>query len=210
MVQVLQARNVTLQDLIAQFNLTLVEDERFFFEWREGLPSLSDAEMQVLDKVKAGYSNLRTYPPILEKAVQFSVLSPMLFLADFYLPPSRIQTEKSIEITVADGETIVRGQLDILLLRDGFWLMAIESEEFSFSPEVGIGQLLAYMLANMLANPSRDRPMFGLIATGRIFQFVKLVMGDTPQYALSDDFGILNRVNGLYDVFRIMKRIGQL
>ncbi len=206
MVQVLQARNVTLQDLIAQFNLTLVEDERFFFEWREGLPSLSDAEMQVLDKVKAGYSNLRTYPPILEKAVQFSVLSPMLFLADFYLPPFRIQTEKSIEITVADGETIVRGQLDILLLRDGFWLMAIESKEFSFSPEVGIRQLLAYMLANL----SRDRLMFGLMATGRIFQFVKLVMGDTPQYAMSDDFGILNRVNGLYDVFRIMKRIGQL
>lgn len=206
MVQVLQARNVTLQDLIAQFNLTLVEDERFFFEWREGLPSLSDAEMQVLDKVKAGYSNLRTYPPILEKAVQFSVLSPMLFLADFYLPPFRIQTEKSIEITVADGETIVRGQLDILLLRDGFWLMAIESKEFSFSPEVGIRQLLAYMLANL----SRDRLMFGLMATGRIFQFVKLVMGDTPQYAMSDDFGIWNRVNGLYDVFRIMKRIGQL
>ena len=205
MVQI-QARNVTLRELIDQFNLTLVEDERFFSEWQEDLPSLSEAEMQVLDKVKAGYGNLRNYPPVLEKAVQLSVLSPMLFLADFYLSPFQIRTEQSTEIAVADGETIIRGQLDILLIKDGFWLMAIESKEFALSPEAGIGQLLAYMLAH----PNQDRPMFGMLASGRIFQFVKLVSGEAPRYAMSDDFGILNRVNGMYHVFRIMKRIGQL
>ena len=58
MVQTLQARNVTLRDLIDQFNLTLVEDERFFFEWQEGLPELTEFEAQFLDKVKAGFFQL--------------------------------------------------------------------------------------------------------------------------------------------------------
>jgi hypothetical protein len=206
MVQTLQAKNVTLRDLIDQFQLQLVEDDRFFSEWQEGLPSLTELEMQELDKIKAGYSNLRSHSPVLERGVQLAVLSPMLFLADFYLPPFQIRTEQSTEIAVLDGETVIRGQLNILLLKEGFWLMAIESKEFALSPEAGIAQLLAYMLAT----PNHERSLFGLIASGRTFQFIKLVSGDKPQYAMSDDFGILNRVNGLYDVFRIMKRIGQL
>lgn len=206
MVQTLSARAVTLRDLIDQFGLTLVEDDRFFCEWQEGLPNLTEFEMQVLDKIRAGYENLRSNPPVLEKAVQLSILSPMLFLADFYLPPFRIHTEQSTEVTAIDEETVIRGQLDVLLLKDGFWLMVVESKGFTFSPEAGTAQLLAYMLAN----PDRDKPVFGLIASGSEFQFFKLVQGDTPQYAMSDYFGILNRVNGLYDVFRIMKRIGQL
>ncbi|MFM7423612.1 MAG: restriction endonuclease subunit R [Elainella sp.] len=206
MVQTLQAKNVTLRDLIDQFQLQLVEDDRFFFEWQEGLPSLTELEMQELDKIRAGYSNLRSHSPVLERGVQLAVLSPMLFLANFYLPPFQIRTEQSTEIAVTDGETVIRGQLDILLLKEGFWLMAIESKEFALSPEAGIAQLLAYMLAA----PIRERPLFGLITSGRTFQFIKLIAGDRPQYAMSDDFGILNRVNGLYHAFRIMKRIGQL
>jgi len=37
MVQVLQAREVTLRDLINHFELQFVEDERFFGEWQENL-----------------------------------------------------------------------------------------------------------------------------------------------------------------------------
>ena len=35
MVQVLQAREVTLRDLINRFELQFVEDEQFFREWQE-------------------------------------------------------------------------------------------------------------------------------------------------------------------------------
>jgi hypothetical protein len=206
MVQTLPAKEVTLRDLTDQFGLTLVRNDRFFPEWQEGLPNLTEFEMQVLDKIKAGYENLRSDPPVLERAVQLSVIGPMLFLADFYLPPFHIRAEQSTEVTAEDEDMVIRGKLDVLLLKDGFWLMVIESKGFKFSPEVGVAQLLAYMLSS----PDRDRPIFGLIASGSEFQFFKLVQGGTPQYAMSDHFATLNRINGLYDVFRIMKRIGQL
>jgi hypothetical protein len=206
MVQTLQARAIDLRYLIDHFKLELAQDPQFFWEWQVGLPELTDIEKQGLDKVKAGYLNLLNYPPVLERAVQISVLGPMLFLADFYLPPFHIKTEKSIEIQAEDEGVIVRGQIDILLLKEQFWVMAIESKEFSFSTDAGLAQLLAYMLAN----PTPEKPDFGLIATGSTFTFVKLVQGETPQYATSDQFGILNRTNGLYDVFRILKRISQL
>ncbi|MBD1868761.1 restriction endonuclease subunit R [Oculatella sp. FACHB-28] len=206
MVQTLQARTIDLRHLIDHFKLELAQDEQFFREWQVGLPEITDVERQFLDKVKAGYLNLLNYPPVLEKAVQISVLGPLLFLADFYLPPFHIKAEKSVEIQAEDEGVIVRGQIDILLLKEQFWLMAIESKEFSFSTDAGLAQLLAYMLAN----PNPDKPGFGLIATGSTFTFVKLVQGEVPQYATSDQFGILNRTNGLYDVFRILKRISQL
>jgi hypothetical protein len=206
MVQTLQARTIDLRYLIDHFKLELVQDEQFFWEWQVGLPELTEVETQFLDKVKAGYLNLLNYPPVLEKAVQISILGPMLFLADFYLPPFHIKTEKSIEIQAEDEGVIVRGQIDILLLKEQFWVMVIESKEFSFSTDAGLAQLLAYMLAN----PNSDKPGFGLIATGSTFTFVKLVQGEVPQYATSDQFGILNRTNGVYDVFRILKQISQL
>ena len=42
MVQVLQAREVTLRDLINHFELQFVEDEQFFREWQENLGAISD------------------------------------------------------------------------------------------------------------------------------------------------------------------------
>ncbi|UBF29349.1 restriction endonuclease subunit R [Kovacikia minuta CCNUW1] len=206
MVQTLQASNVNLRVLIDTFGLQRRRDDQFFGEWREDLPELTDSEKQFLNKVKEGFLNLVDHPPIQERAVQVSILGPMLFLADFYLPPFHIQTEKSIEISEEDEGVVIRGQVDILLVKEQFWIMVIESKGFSFSTEAGLAQLLAYMLAN----PHSSRPGFGMMATGGIFQFVKLVQGNPPQYAISDQFGTLNQVNGIYEVFRILKRIGQL
>jgi hypothetical protein len=199
--QTLQARDINLRDLIDQFGLELVRDEQFFWEWQQDLPEITDSEQQFLDKVKASYINLVSYPPLLEKAVQISILSPMLFLADFH-----IKTEKSIEIAEEDDGVMIRGQLDILLLKEQFWVMAIESKAFSFSIEAGLAQLLACMMAN----PHPERPGFGMIATGGSFIFVKLVKDAMPRYATSDQFAVLNQKNGIYDAFRILRRIGQL
>jgi hypothetical protein len=77
MVQIIQAKDVTLRDLIINFGLTLVEDEQFFWEWQSDLPEITDLEKQLLDKVKAGYINLLNYPPLLEDVVRMAVLDPM-------------------------------------------------------------------------------------------------------------------------------------
>jgi hypothetical protein len=206
MVQTIQAKDVTLRNLKVDFGLQFVDDDQFFPEWKDELPNISDIEKSSLDKVKAGYLNLVEDPPLLEKPVQIAILSPILFLADLFLPPFRLKAEHSIEISAEDEGTIIRGQLDILLMKEQFWVMAIESKRFSFSMEAGLGQLLAYMLAN----PHPDKPGFGLIVTGGTFVFIKLVKDSVSQYSCSKEFAIRNPGNELYEVFRILKRIGQL
>lgn len=207
MVQTLQARNITIRDLTKNFKLERVNDEQFFREWRENLPEVSDAEKVFLDRVKAGYLNLIDDSTLLEKAVQITTLSPMLFAGGFFLPPFQIRTEKSIEITAEDEGVVVRGQADLIILKNDLWVLTIESKESSFSVKVGLAQLLAYMLASPNA---KERPGFGLIVAGGGFMFVKLVCGERNQYGQSRIFEIENPGNELYDVLAILKKLGQL
>jgi hypothetical protein len=206
MVQTIQARNVALYDLETHFKIEWVEDDQFFREWQDDLPEINDAEKQRLDRVKASYRNLLKHPPLLENTVKMVVLSPFLDLADFYLAPFHVTSEKSVEIIDEDEGVIVRGQLDVLALFQEFWVVVIESKKAAFSLEVGIPQLLAYMLANL----SADRPTYGLLMNGSSFLFVKLVKRETPQYAFSRWFSMFNPGNELYSVLSILKRLGQL
>ncbi|MDV2994017.1 MAG: hypothetical protein N4J56_003671 [Chroococcidiopsis sp. SAG 2025] len=206
MVQIIQAETVTLEELIALYGLQLVEDEQFFPEWQDNLPELTDLEKQLLDQVKAGYINLRNYPPLLENTVNTIVLSPLLFIGKFYLPPFHVKLEKSVEIETVDRETIIRGRIDFLLLNRQFWVTIIESKQVAYSVEAGLDQILAYMLAY----PQSQQQVFGMITSGGSFMFIKLVKGNTPQYATSDIFDIRNRENELYSVLSILKRISQL
>ncbi|MGD1700798.1 hypothetical protein [Dapis sp. BLCC M229] len=89
MLQTIGARNITFYELETNFNLHLVEDEQFFRKWQDNLLEITDSEKQHLNRVKASYSNLRKYPPILENTVKIVVLSPLLDLAGFYLPKNK-------------------------------------------------------------------------------------------------------------------------
>ncbi|MDY6785243.1 MAG: restriction endonuclease subunit R [Cyanobacteriota bacterium] len=206
MVQTIQAKNVTLRELHTKFGLQFVEDENFFREWQDDLPEIIEVEKQRLDRVKTSYSNLLEYPPLLENTVKMVILSPLLDLAGLYLPPFHIKSEKSVEIAEEDEGILLRGQIDVLGVFERFWLVAIESKKAAFSLEVGKPQILAYMLAN----PEREKPVYGLITNGNSFIFLKLIQGDIPQYALSRLFYILNPGNDLYGVLSILKRLGQL
>ncbi|MGK7920985.1 MAG: restriction endonuclease subunit R [Trichodesmium sp.] len=206
MVQTIEARNITLYELETNFNLQLVKDEQFFQEWQDNLPEITELEKQHLDRVQASYSNLEKYPPILENTVKMVVLSPLLNLAGFYLPPFHIKSEKSIEISDQDEEIIVCGEIYVLTIFNQLWILVIESKKATFSLEVGKPQLLAYMLGN--SNP--DKPVYGMITNGNSFIFIKLIQQETPQYALSRLFYIFNPGNDLYNVLRVLKCFGQL
>lgn len=149
MVQTIQARNIALNDLETNFKIEWIEDDQFFREWQDDLPEISEAEKQRLDRVKASYRNLLKRPTLLENTVKMVVLSPLLDLADFYLAPFHVTSEKSVEIIDEDEGMIVRGQLDVLALFQEFCVVVVESKQVAFSLEVGIPQLLAYMLANV-------------------------------------------------------------
>jgi hypothetical protein len=206
MVQTIQANNITLEELQTLFGLQFVRDEDFFREWQDELPEITDFQKQQLDQIKAGYFNLLEHPPLLEKTISLSIVSPLLFTGEFYLQPFYIKPEKSVEISEEDAGVIVKGSLDTLVLKDQLWLMVIESKRVSFSIEAGLAQILAYLLGN----PNSEKPSYGMIATGGSFMFVKLVNGETPRYGTSDLFGISNRTNNLHDVLRILKRLTQL
>ncbi|MEP0885272.1 restriction endonuclease subunit R [Trichocoleus sp. ST-U3] len=206
MVQTIPARDITLHDLETKFGLTFVENDQFFREWQDNLPEISDSQKQRLDRVKASYSHLLKYPPLLENTVKMVVLSPLLDLADFYLPPFHIKSEKAVEISAEDDGLIVRGEMDVLTLLEQVWVLVIESKKAAFSIEVGRPQILAYMMAN----PTLEKPIYGLITNGASFIFLKLVKQPTPQYAFSRLFYIFNPGNDLYNVLRVLKRLGQL
>ncbi|MEH2362559.1 restriction endonuclease subunit R [Nostoc sp.] len=206
MVQTLAAENVTLEQLILLYGLELVDSEEFFREWQDDLPELTSLEKQLLDQIKAGYINLRNYPPLLENTVNTIVLSPLLFIGKFYLPPFHLKLEKSIEIETQDNQTIIKGRIDFLLLNQKFWVTVIESKQVAYSVEAGLDQILAYMLAA----PQPQDVVFGMITSGGSFMFIKLLKGHPPRYATSDIFDVRNRGNDLYNVLQILKRISQL
>lgn len=208
MVQTIQASKVTLRDLIDRVGLLRVRTPDFFREWQDDRPVLQDEEKTLLDRIQAGFFNLLARGPVLERSVQIAVVAPLLFLAGFFLPPFNLHTEKSMEFVAEDEGQIIRGQIDILIVKDNFWMMVIESKEAEFSIEAGLAQFLSYMLGDPKLG---DRPSFGLIATGGSFVFLKLVKEDSQyRYGLSRIFETQNPGNELYEVLQVMKRIGQL
>ncbi|MEQ8538193.1 MAG: restriction endonuclease subunit R [Coleofasciculus sp. D1-CHI-01] len=206
MVETLKAQRIDLRYLIDKFSLQRIRDDQFFWEWQTNLPELTDIEKQELDRVQEGYFNLVEYPPLLENVVKLTIVSPLLFIAGLYLSPFHIKAEKSLEILAEDETVIIEGRIDILVLKQNFWVTVIESKQTAFSIEEGLAQILTYMLAD----PNPETPTFGMITNGVNFRFVKLVREETPKYALSDEFVIDNRGNELYNVLKIIKRLSQL
>ncbi|MEB3341446.1 restriction endonuclease subunit R [Okeania sp.] len=205
MVKTISAQEITLEKLKEKFNLELVENDNFFPEWQYKLPEISAAEKERLDRVKASYSNLLEDPPILENTVKMVVLSPLLDLANLYLPPFRIKSEKTIKISLENEGIIIKGKIDVLVVYEQIWVMAIESKQAAFSLEAGKSQLLTYMLAN----PNSNQATYGLILNGNSFRFFKLVKGEISQYAVSRIFDIFNPGNDLYYVLSILKSLAK-
>jgi predicted type IV restriction endonuclease len=206
MVQFIHAQNATLSYLETRFGLQLVDDETFFTEWLENLPEITDIEKQELDKVKLHFLRLNKRLPLLEDAVKLVVLSPLLSLAGFYDDPFFIKNEEPMEISLEDEGEIIRGRIDILVIQQYFWLLVIESKRASFSLLEVIPQALTYMLGN----PQPETPAFGLVTNGSHFIFLKLTNENTCKYAISDEFSLLRRENKLYQVLKVLKKLGQI
>ncbi len=206
MVQVIQASELTLHDVEEKFNLQQVDDQLFFQEWQGDLPSVTDAEKEWLDRVKANFLYLARYP-MHEEIVKMVVLSPLLSLAGFYSYPFRPVAEKQVEIVVEDEEEIVRGKIDVLVLHQQLWVTTIESKRKRFNVLEALPQILFYMMGS----PNTDKPTFGFLSNGSEFLFLKLIKQNTPQYALSSQlFSLINRGNDLYSVVGVLKRLGEL
>ena len=204
MAQTIAADKITLYDLEQRFGLQQTEDETFFLEWQGDLPKLTETEQQRLARVQAVVANLEQRS-VLENTVKLAVVAPLLDLSGLFLPPFYVSTEDSVEIEAVDKTLIVRGRIDILVLKEQLWVLVIESKRAEFSPKVGIPQILSYMLAS----PQVEMPLYGLVTNGTDFVFLKLLFQDVPRYARSRQF-VLGQDHDLERVLQIMKQLANI
>jgi len=195
----------SIRDAEARFGLIRVEDEQFFPEWSEGLAEITEAEKANADVLRRRYLYHRGDGDLLEGTVMLLVVSPILGLAGFYDPPFKIKAESSVELVLDDGEEVLRGRIDVLILQSSFWVVVLESKKTTLSVLSALPQALAYMMAN----PHPDQPVFGIVTNGDDILFVKLTAAPTPQYDISRVFAPFTSAKELYLILQILKRLGQ-
>lgn len=176
-----QAKDLSLEDLHSQFQLQTNEHPEFFPEWHPTTSPLTAFEQQQLSRLQQNYRNLSSQKIISEEAVKMVILSPLLDLAGFFQAPFGIQTEESIEMTADDEGTTIKGSLDVLVVRQRFWILVIESKSTRFDVLTALPKALLYCLNA----PQKADLNYGLLTNGREFVFVKLAQESTPVYARS-------------------------
>lgn len=180
-------------------------DDDFFWEWRQDFPPLSDAENETLDLIRQRFRYHRDMGQVSEGVVNAIVVSRLLELAGFYDPPHYLRSEAPVTIERQHDGEILRGRLDFLVVDDRFWRLVVESKDTQFDVEVGIPQLLAYMMSSEA--DSGEHPLFGLVTNGTSFLLVKLQRYPQPVYDFSDLFSLLSRENPLRRVLQFLKAI---
>jgi hypothetical protein len=195
----------TLAEAERRFNLSRTEEEAFFLKWQMILPELSTSEQLALDELRRRYLYQRSEGQLLEGTVTLLMASPLLAIAGFYDPPFRVRAEESVLLMLDDGEEVLQGRIDVLVLLNQLWVVVLESKKTALSVWAALPQTLAYLMAN----PHPEKPSFGMVTNGDEILFVKLVQKENRYYALSRVFAPFTSKQELYGVLQILKQIGQ-
>lgn len=193
----------TLAEAEDCFHLQRTEDEGFFPEWQTDLTTLEPSDKAALDDLRRRYFYHRSEGNLLEGTVTLLVASPLLTIAGFYDPPFRVRMEESVLLTLDDGEEVLRGRIDVLVLQEQFWVVLVESKKTTISAWAALPQALAYMMAN----PYPDKPGYGLVTNGDDIVFIKLQQGAPALYDVSRVFALFTSGRELYGVLQVLKRI---
>jgi Type I restriction enzyme R protein N terminus (HSDR_N) len=197
----------SLREAETRFGLVRIESEQFFPEWCSELPQIPEVEKASLDLLRRRYLYHRGEGDLLEGTVMLLVVSPLLAVSGFYDPPFRIKAESSVDLVLDDGEEVLRGRIDVLILQNQLWVMVVESKKTTLSVWSALPQALAYLMAN----PHPDKPVFGMVTNGDDVLFIKVKREvDTPQYDLSRVFALFTSARELYNIWQILQRIGQV
>ncbi len=194
----------SLTDVENRFGFVRVENKQFFPEWCDKLAEITEAEKISLDVVRRRYLYHRAGGDLLE-GTMLLLVSPVLALAGFYDPPFRIKAESCVELVLDDGEEILRGRIDVLVLQNQLWIMVLESKKTTLSVWSAVPQALVYLMAN----PNANKPVFGMVTNGDDILFIKVTQTNPPQYDLSRVFAPFTSARELYSVLQILKRFGQ-
>lgn len=201
------ASSLTLGTLRQNFGLRLDSSDRFFDEWLNNAPTLTEAELQGLDRLARNYTYLSQEEPPLEEIVKLVVVSPLLDLAGFYQFPFLVKAEVSTNIEVADeaNTRLVQGRIDILVIQDSFWILVIESKPARLDVTAGIPQALTYLLSA----PNLQSSCYGMVTNGREVLFLKCDRNKSvPQYTKSHTYRFLENTAERIQVLQGLKQIG--
>ncbi|GAB4208924.1 MAG: hypothetical protein Fur006_68270 [Coleofasciculaceae cyanobacterium] len=195
---------INLNEAHDRFNLSQTDNTQFFPEWFEDLPEITDSEKEFLNRLKNRYLYYAADGEITEGTIDRIMVSPLLDLIGLFDLPFKIRGEKFVKVEINNGDTVLEGFIDAVVVQSQFWVVVIEEKRFN----VNVLQALPQTLAYMMANPSSEMPVFGMITTGDDYIFIKLNQ-QVRQYALSDKFTAISRDenNNLFRVLRVIKRI---
>lgn len=195
----------TIAEAERRFELSKIEEPSFFPEWQMGLPILSESEKSSLDELRGRYLYQRSEGQLLEGTVTLLLASPLLATAGFYDPPFLVKAEESIQIRLDDGEEILNGRMDVLVLKNRLWVVVLESKKTALSVWAALPQTLAYLTAN----PDRQQPSFGMVTNGDDIFFIKLTQQPQKCYSLSRVFAPFASKQELHSALQVLKGIGQ-
>ncbi|NJL91950.1 MAG: type I restriction enzyme HsdR N-terminal domain-containing protein [Coleofasciculaceae cyanobacterium SM2_1_6] len=201
------ASSLTRRNLHQTFGLRFDPSDYFFDEWLSNAPNLTEAELQGLDRLTRNYTYLSQEEPPLEEIVKLVVVSPLLDLAGFYQFPFLVKAEVSTSIEVADeaDAMAVQGRIDILVIQDSFWILAIESKPARLDVTAGIPQALTYLLRA----PKLQTSCYGMVTNGREVLFLKCDrQQNVPQYTRSPTYRLIENTAERIQVLQGLKRIG--
>ncbi len=202
------AKAVTnLNEAQSKFNLSPTSDAQFFTEWFEDLSDISDLEKESLNRLKNRYLYYAADGEITEGTIDRIMVSPLLDLIGLFDLPFKIRCEKFVKVEIDNGDTVLEGFIDALVVQNKFWVVVIEEKRFNVNVLQAIPQTLAYMMAN----PNSEMPIFGMVTNGDDYLFIKLNQSGF-QYGISDKFTAISRDenNNLFRVLKIIKKIARL
>lgn len=195
----------SLNDAERILQITRSHDPDFFLEWRDALLELTDLERQTLDRLKERYLYYAADNTIAEGTLNIILLAPLLELGHLCDPPFKLRAEQSVRVTLEDREMILQGFIDALVIHDRFWIIVIESKRYGFNVSFALPQALTYMMAN----PVKERPLFGLATNGEDYIFIKLDRS-SARYDFSDKLTLSTIDNRqFYQTFQILKTLKQ-
>jgi predicted type IV restriction endonuclease len=168
---------------------------------------LSNFEQQSLERLRSNYENIIETSP-LEEVVKLVVVAPLLDLAGFYQPPFAIRTEVSTKLVAAEGNQVFTGSIDVLVVKQRFWVLVVESKQSRFDVTSGIPQALVYMLSQpQNAQLPEHSERFGMVTNGREVVFLRLSPTQPPTYTQSQIFQVLES-SDLTAILQGLKVIG--
>jgi hypothetical protein len=211
MTQNLEASQLSLNDVRRLLKLERQIGGSFadFFS----LEPLTDFEQQELLLIGNLFWRHLEAGKVSAKLVKFLVLSPLMRLAGFFDIPIVLTMEDSIPIEVEDGDTLIKGRLDVLAVNQPdaelaaakFWILVVEAKNSAIDPWAGLPQLLTYAYKSLQQQSS----VWGLTTNGRNYQFVYLTRGNPCTYQILPDLSLTDRERSLL-LAQVLKAICKL